>query len=274
MDVQKLPCLILVGLGLHDECGLTLRGLKSARDADHIFIETYTNYMPDMSFSNLSNILGKEPIQLIRKDLEEDSGRILEYAKKSKVAVLVPGDPLIATTHVQLAVEAKKLGIEVAVVPGVSILSAAISQSGLQSYKFGKSVTLPFARGRQFFETPFEVVRENKAKGLHTLMYLDVDCEGRSMSIGEALALIMNWEETERKGVFLPSTLVVGLARIGSDHPVVKAGSIEELRTYPFGPPPHILIFPGRLHFMEREALRYLAGASEESLESISWAKK
>jgi len=270
VDVRKLSRLILVGLGLNDEYGLTLRGLESSKGADRIFIETYTNYMRDMSISTLSNMLGQEPIQLLRKDLEEDSGKILEYAKKSKVAVLVPGDPLIATTHVQLAVEAKKLGIEVVIVPGVSILSAAISLSGLQNYKFGKSVTLPSSRGGEFFETPFEVVKENRAKGLHTLMYLDVDCEGRSMSIGEALALIMNWEETDRRGAFLPSTLVIGLARIGSEHPVVKAGFIRELRSYCFGLTPHILIFPGRLHFMEREALRYFADASEESLESIS----
>jgi len=33
---------------------------------------------------------------------------------------------------------------------------------------------------------------------------------------------------------------------------------------YDFGVPPHTLIFPGKLHFMEAEALITLAGAPEE----------
>jgi diphthine synthase len=267
---HKLSHLILVGLGLNDEYGLTLRGLESAKDVDLVFIETYTSSMPGMSMSGLSKMLGKEPVQLVRKALEEDSGRILDLAKRQNVAILIPGDPLIATTHIQLAIEARKLGVEVKIISGVSILSAAISLSGLQNYKFGKSVTLPFVRGREFFGTPFEVVKENRARGLHTLIYLDVNDEGESMPIREALELIMKWEEAEKIGVFQPSTLCVGLARLGSEHPVVKAGLIEELRTFPFGSTPHIMIFPGHLHFVELEALRYLANASKKSLESVS----
>ena len=36
---------------------------------------------------------------------------------------------------------------------------------------------------------------------------------------------------------------------------------MEELLSYDFGAPPHSLVIPGRLHFMEAEALITFAGA-------------
>ncbi|MGQ9726698.1 MAG: diphthine synthase, partial [Candidatus Bathycorpusculaceae bacterium] len=59
-------------------------------------------------------------------------------------------------------------------------------------------------------------------------------------------------------------TLAIGLARAGSSNPTVKADFVKELLNYDFGKPPYSLVFPGRLHFMEAEALISLAGAPEE----------
>ena len=57
------------------------------------------------------------------------------------------------------------------------------------------------------------------------------------------------------------------MARAGSHEPVVKAGYIEEVINHDFGAPPHTLIFPGKLHFMEAEALIALADAPKEVME-------
>ena len=54
------------------------------------------------------------------------------------------------------------------------------------------------------------------------------------------------------------------MARAGSHEPAVKAGYIEEVMKHNFGAPPHTLIVPGKLHFMEAEALITLAEAREE----------
>ena len=46
-----------------------------------------------------------------------------------------------------------------------------------------------------------------------------------------------------------------------------KIGRLEKLSKlikYDFGKPPHTLVFPGKLHFMEAEALVELAGAPRE----------
>jgi len=59
----------------------------------------------------------------------------------------------------------------------------------------------------------------------------------------------------------------VGVARLGSrDQQVMsaKAGRLVELD---FGAVPHSLVFPGKLHFMEVEALKAFAGASDADLE-------
>ena len=58
-------------------------------------------------------------------------------------------------------------------------------------------------------------------------------------------------------------TLVVCIARAGSENPTVKADFIEDILDYDFGKPPYSMIFPGKLHFMEAEALIVLAAGPE-----------
>ena len=114
----------------------------------------------------------KKIIIVSRRDLEEESGRkVLEAAKEGKAALLVPGDPLIATTHVDLRIRAKKQGIRTRIIHAASIISAVIGLSGLQNYKYGRSVTIPFADEISTVETPYKVIMGNKRLGLHTLCF-------------------------------------------------------------------------------------------------------
>ena len=264
MRVKALGEIVFVGLGLHDEMGISLRGLEEVKTADNVFIELYTNLMADFSKENLEKISGKKLQIVSREELEEESGKlILETAETGKVVLLVPGDPLIATTHVALRIHAEKLGIKTRVVHGASILSAVIGLSGLHSYKFGKSVTIPLPSGN-LSETPYEVIDQNKKRELHTLCLLDVKVEqNRYMKIHEGLESLMKIEDKRKEKIVTMNTLAVGIARAGSNKPTVKAGSLRDLLNYDFGAPPHSIIFPGKLHFMEAEALIVLAGATE-----------
>ena len=102
--------LLLIGMGLHDENGLTLRGLNAARGSDALYAELYTSIMPGLSVTRLERMLQKEVKILTRKDLEEGAERtILSKAKEERVALLTPGDPMSATTHLGLLLSAKKL---------------------------------------------------------------------------------------------------------------------------------------------------------------------
>jgi len=258
--------LVFVGLGLFDERDISLRGLEEIRDVQAVFAEFYTSLMPGLSVRRLKELVGREVVAVSRRALEEEVGKkILQEARKGKAALLVPGDPLIATTHVDLRIRAEKEGIKTRVIHGSSIVSAVVGLSGLQNYKYGRSVTIPFPGGNFASETPYRVIMENKKRGLHTLCFLDIRAEEeRYMTVKEGLEALLKVEKRMRKGVITQETLVVGVARAGSEDPTVKAAYVEELIDYEFGDPPHSLVFPGRLHFMEAEALVVLAGAPEE----------
>jgi diphthine synthase len=265
--VKRLKCLgelVFVGLGLHDHLGISLRGLEETKTADDVFIELYTSLLPNFSTQVFAKLLGKMPRMVVRKDLEERNGKIvLDAADAGKAVLLVLGDPMIATTHVALRIEAEKRGIKTRIVHGASILSAAIGVSGLHNYKFGKSVTIPFPDDSSS-KTPYEVISQNKRLGLHTLCLLDIDATAnRYLSIGDALKELSKIETERKENVVTKDTLAVGVARAGSNDALVKAGSVRKIMSYDFGQPPHSLIFPGKLHFMEAEALIVLAGAPQ-----------
>ena len=249
--------LVFIGLGLYNELDISLRGLKEIKTADAVFAELYTSLMAGLSMNKLEKMAEKKILVLTRHALEEEDGRaILEGARKGKAVLLVPGDALIATTHMSLRITAEKERIKTRVVHGASILSAAIGLSGLHNYKFGRSVTIPFPQEKFLPETPYEVIRKNKRSGLHTFCFLDVKAEEkRYMSINEGLQTLLKIEKRRQQNVITNKTLTVGIARAGSSNLAVKAGFLNDVLNYDFGAPPHTLLIPGRLHFMEAEAL-------------------
>lgn len=261
--------LVFVGLGLYDEKDISLRGLEELKEADTVFAEMYTSLMPGLSIKKLEGLIGKKVDVVSRKVLEDEDGmQVFEAVKKGKVALLVQGDPMIATTHVDLRISAKKQGIKTRVIHGASVVSAVRGISGLQNYKFGKAVTVPFFEEDFVSETPYNVIRENKKMGLHTMCYLDIKAtEKRYLTINEALKTLFELEKQRKEDIVTSKTLVVGVARAGSPEPTVKAGYIEDLISFDFGAPPHTLVFPGKLHFMEAEALIVLADAPKEVME-------
>lgn len=260
--------LVFVGMGLYDEKDLSLRALEEIKTASAVFVELYTSLMPGLEVSRLEEALGK-PVKVVsRTNLEEERGeQILEEAKKSKAVFLVPGDPMIATTHVDLRIQAEKKGLATRVVHGASIVSAVVGSTGLQNYKFGRSVTVPFAENGIKANAPHDVIMENKNRGLHTLCFLDIKAEQkRFMTVKNGLTALLAMEKERREHVVGMGTLAVGIARAGAPDCSVKAGFVEDLLDHDFGAAPHCLVLPGRLHFVEAEALVVLAGAPEKVL--------
>ena len=253
--------LVFVGLGLHDEKGISLKGIEETKTADQVFMELYTNLMLGFSTRNFAEITGRQVSILTRHDLEEENGKlVLDAADNGKVVFLVPGDPFIATTHVALRIEAEKRGIRTRIVHGSSIISAIMGLSGLHNYKFGKTVTIPFAEN--FSETPYRVIAQNMTLGLHTLCLLDIAADQeRFLCINEALSMLLEVEQKNKLGIATQETLAVGVARAGSDTPLLRAGSIKQVMACDFGGSPQSLILPGDLHFMEAEALIAFAKA-------------
>jgi len=266
---MQLGELVFVGLGLYDERDLSLRAVDEIKTADKVFAELYTSLMPGLKTEELERLIGKKVTVISRKILEEEEGQqILQETKQDKVVFLVPGDPMIATTHVDLCIRAKKMGINTRIIHGASIISAIIGLTGLQNYKFGRSVTVPFPENGVTADTSYNVIIENKKRGLHTLCFLDIKTdEKRYMAIKDCLNILLAIEKRKTKNIITLNALAVGVARAGAPNILVKAGCVRELLNHDFGPPPHTIVFPGKLHFMEAEALVTLTGASREILE-------
>lgn len=244
-----------VGLGLWDIEDVSLRGRRAIAGADRVFLEGYTSRLGGATPAAMEVAWGKPVTVLSRDDVENRPDGVLEAARTGTAAFLVPGDPMVSTTHVDLRLRAHALGIETRVVHGASIATAAPGLAGLQNYRFGSATSLPFPHGRWRPTSPVTAIRENLRRDLHTLVYLDIQ-PGRCMLIPEALDLIE--AAGEETGLDVP--LYVGCARVGSPEPVVAAGTADRLRGVDFGGPLHVLIVPGELHVVEREYLEAFAG--------------
>jgi diphthine synthase len=254
--------LVFIGFGLQDG-GVSLQGLREAQEADAVYAEFYTSLVSGVKLEKLEREIGK-PIKILNREMVEGHPEeLLEAAKRGRVALLVPGDPMVATTHIDLRLRAARAGIETKAIHAASIASAAPGLAGLQSYKFGPSATVPFPDNPSV--RPYEILAENRERGLHTLLLLDIRAEeGRAMTANEAIEVMFGLERKIQKRAFTPETLAVVVARAGSDDAIVKADEAEKLRKLDFGPPPHVLIVPGKLHFVEVEALKVFAGAPEK----------
>ena len=247
--------LTFIGLGLFDKTDVSEKGLTCIRNADHVYLECYTSRLMGTSIEELENYYSKPVHPLFREDVEQHPEEMLDRAENSTVVFLCAGDPMVSTTHADLRIRAAERGIRTAIVHAASIVSAVCGVSGLQNYRFGKSCSVPFPQKNWSPTTAIDVIAQNLSLRLHTLVYLDIQNE-RYMTVQEAVTLLEDM--AEKKGCQIP--LYVGIARVGSDEPVIIAGPPEKILASDFGPPLHILIIPAELHDMEREYLEVFAG--------------
>jgi diphthine synthase len=259
--------LTFVGLGLYDERSITVEGTEALRAADRVFAEFYTSKLVGTDLQRLESYHDVSIEVLDRAGVEQDPEPVLDAAESDDVAFVTAGDTMISTTHVDLRLRAHDRGITTRIVHGTTAQTAAASLTGLQNYRFGKATTLPFPDahgGGDVPESVVDAVEANRERNLHTLVYLDIkvddphwDGDEEFMTADRAASLL-----SEHFG----SDLGVVVARAGSADPVVAADRIERLADEEFGPPLHLLIVPGELHDMERDAMEALADALADAV--------
>ena len=250
--------LVLAGIGISGEQGISLAGLEALAACGRIYAENYTNLMPEGALQRLEALCKKKITLLSREDVEGEK-EILASAMARPTALVTAGDPMIATTHVSLVIAAKKKGIAVEIIHASSIFSSAIGESGLQAYKFGKTVTLAYWRDNYKPMSAYEVISENLSRNLHTLLLLDIDEKLGPMKPGIA-AQVLLWMEAEgKKKIFSPSSKIVLLKGLGWGSPTKRYCAISELGKYDAGEGPAVIIVPSpALHFLELEFLELL----------------
>lgn len=133
--------LYVIGIGLQPG-HLSIESMNLIKSSDEAFAEFYTSKsIPPNLINELERLTGGvRPTILGRRDIEDEGGRILMKAldEGKSVVFLTIGDPLMATTHGAVAVEAaRRGGHTVKIINSVSIVCAAFSQVGLSPYKMG-----------------------------------------------------------------------------------------------------------------------------------------
>ena len=144
LSFTKQTMLYLIGLGLSYESDITVRGLETVKKCKRVYLEAYTSILMAANQESLEKFYGREIILADRELVETGSDDILKDADKEDVAFLVVGDPFGATTHTDLVIRARELGIKVETIHNASVMNA-VGACGLQLYQFGQTVSLVFS---------------------------------------------------------------------------------------------------------------------------------
>ena len=252
------PGLWLIGIGPGDLDHITERARRVARECSKRYLEGYTAVLPTAEEERLESVVGAW--ERLMRDGVESPEKLLEEARGGAIALLVVGDPMQATTHIDLEERCAEEGISFHVIPGLTATALAVSLSGLQSYRFGRQVTIPFSDGDYLPTSPFEMICRNKEAGMHTLALLDLDPTGmgleqpRPMTPREAVDHLVRMNN--RSDLFDESVEDWNgllLSDLGTEEERVISGSMEELSQIEGGHL-HALIVAADFSGMEAEA--------------------
>lgn len=263
MTEERLSAgLWLIGLGPGNLDYMSKVAIDVGKACSHRFLEGYTAILPPDQEERLESFIGNW--KRIMRPQVEDPEELLKLAKEVPVALLIVGDPMQATTHVDLEARCDELGVNFNVIPGITATALAVSLSGLQSYRFGRQVTIPYSYGNYLPSSPLEMIYRNYENNLHTLVLLDLDPTGMGvekptpMSPMGALRILKKMEEKLVEGGNNLSPRVkdfdgILLSDISLDSQKIVAGNLSEISKYNDGWI-HCLIIPSKMNQNEIDA--------------------
>lgn len=267
--------LYIIGLGLYSEKDISIRGLEIVREADFVYMEYYTSIL-GVDKEILEKFYERSILLADREVIENDFDKeILEKAVDKKVALLVVGDPLSATTHIDIFLRATKLNIKVEVLNNASIINAC-GLTGLSLYRFGEAITIPFFNKRWKPCSFYEKIYKNYKNDMHTLVLLDIKLReisdenilkgkkifepARFMSVNVAIEQLIEAEEITKLAFLKKELKCFGVARLGAPDQKIVSGNIFELKELDFGKPLHsIIICAPNLHSIEKEMYEFFS---------------
>ena len=246
----------LIGLGPGDLQQMTVAALDAARNADYRFLEGYTALLPPDELVNMEGLIG--PWELRMRSAVEEPHDLLSLAQTAKVALLVVGDPLQATTHVDLQIRCEEMGVSCHVEHGVSITTIVTGAVGLQSYRFGRQCTFAYPYGEYLPTSPLEIILANRERDLHTLALLDLDPtgmgEGEQSPMTPKIAIDVLRKMAESLEVEVEGWTLILCSDMGTDNSRISVGTPDEISGIKGGRI-HCLLVPANLHDVEATAL-------------------
>ncbi|HEY7572609.1 MAG TPA: diphthine synthase [Nitrososphaeraceae archaeon] len=248
-----------IGLGIYGYQGLSLYAINILKNCKKIFVERFTSEISDDDLIHIHELVddGGTDIISVKRWVVEDGRIILGEAKHDDIALLSYGDPLIATTHLELFLRAKKNSIEMKVIHAASGLTSLVGESGLDFYKCGRSVTM--MSDPQSAISVYNVIHDNLLAGNHTLIlteYAEKE-SGKPLFLDPAYALevLLEVENDLKYGIMSHDAFAIIASRIGTNEKNIISGKIRSLTKLNFGQGPHSMIITGRLHFMEEDCI-------------------
>lgn len=242
----------LIGIGLYSEKDLSIKAIEIIKTCDKAYAELYT---ADISFNpNNFQKLTRKQVQLLTREQVEQSNKFLEEAKTKNICLLVPGDPLFATTHLEILQRAKEKNIQFKIIHSSSI-QTTVGETGLSLYNFGKIVSLPKPQ-KNFFPTSFyDTILQNKKQGLHTLLLLDI-----GLDINHAAKILEDIEKQKQKNkkLFTNNIKLFACAQLGSEMQMIKYCTLKEMKYRHLGKTPHCIVIPGKLTHYEEDFIKTL----------------
>ena len=249
----------LVGLGISGSSSIPSDAAQIIRSADIVYLETFTS--PACDVTSIGSMT--EDLRTAKRWMVEDGREILDNAAQKTVVLVSYGDPLVATTHNDLRVRAAERGIPTGVVHASSAVASVIGECGLHHYKVGRMATI--MNDAKSLTTPYYVTYRNAVVGGHTVLLLEYNEDDNFfLDPAAALRMLLEAESGQGRGVFTKDAYVVVASRVGLDGQRIRAGRISSMVDRNFGPPPHTLVVPGRLHFTERDTIMGVAECLDE----------
>ncbi|MFH0955072.1 MAG: diphthine synthase [Candidatus Micrarchaeota archaeon] len=256
--------LYLIGIGLKPD-HLTSEAIAAAGVCDEIYLEYYTSRLAESDLADLQQKLKckKKIVPLSREDVEGGISDLVLESRPRNVGILVIGNPLIATTHIEFLLEAKNQNAAIRIIPGISVYDL-VPVCGLDAYKFGRVSTVVFQEKDYSPESFFDFISGNHDNGLHSLCLLDIRAEiEQLMTINQALEILEKIAE-KKKQIWFSKSIIVGLSGLSHANQKIMVGTPAELREEKFELFPQSLIVCGKLNGKEKEALQKLHGWKEE----------
>ncbi|KAI4966256.1 hypothetical protein ZWY2020_041886 [Hordeum vulgare] len=150
-----------------------------------------------------------------------------------------------------LGLDPASLANLVKVIHNASVMNA-IGVCGLQLYRYGETISIPFFTETWRPDSFYEKIQNSRRLGLHTLCLLDIRvkeptleslCSGkkvyepaRFMTVNTAISQLLEVEELHGGSAYGPDSLCMGVA-LGSDDQKIVAGPMKKLLDVDFGPP-------------------------------------
>lgn len=238
---------------------ITLEAFDAMKKCDELYFDSYTSIYGD-ALPKLEKIAGKKIVPLGRIEIEGLFFEKLRSAKEKNIGLIVVGNALFATTHVQLLIDCKELGVPFRFIPGISITSY-LGLTGLSSYRFGETVSIVEPEQNYSPKSFYEKIARNYKNKLHTLCLLDIK-DGRPMTVSSAIKRLLEIEKRRKRKLIKDATLIV-ICRAGSDDQAILAGSASELAEKELGTPASLIVC-AELSENERRAIKALQTAGDK----------